>query len=219
MSEIRLFSYKMTDDTGFAPFPFGGFLTLATCKPGIRETKKIGDWIAGFTSKDLNNDPVGEERLVYLMQVNDKISFAEYWKNPKYNDRKPNIRSKNILEKIGDNIYKPVVKNPKNISDFDQVPNLYHEQKNKKIDLSSKYVLISKRFYYFGCECIELRDEIRPKVPKTTTYRGVQTHNIEKAEKFISFIESSYKTGIHNHPTSWFKNDVSWKKDENYIES
>ena len=69
MEEIRLFSYKMTHDTGFAPNPFGGFMTLATCKPKIRECKKIGDWIAGFTSGQLNDEFVGKEKLVYLMQI------------------------------------------------------------------------------------------------------------------------------------------------------
>ena len=29
---MRLFAYKMTHDTGFAPNPFWGYLTLATCK-------------------------------------------------------------------------------------------------------------------------------------------------------------------------------------------
>ena len=32
-SDVRLFSYKMTNDSGFAPNPFGLTLTLATCKP------------------------------------------------------------------------------------------------------------------------------------------------------------------------------------------
>ncbi|WP_198140678.1 Nmad2 family putative nucleotide modification protein [Polaromonas naphthalenivorans] len=30
--------YLMTHDSGFAPNPFHGTLTLATCKPGIRRT-------------------------------------------------------------------------------------------------------------------------------------------------------------------------------------
>ena len=51
---IRLFSYKLTNDGGFAPNPFWGALTLATCKPQIRLSKRIGDWIAGFSSGTLN---------------------------------------------------------------------------------------------------------------------------------------------------------------------
>lgn len=53
----------MTDDTGFAPNPFFGILTLATCKPGIRLTKKVGDYIAGFTSERLCKDLPGNERF------------------------------------------------------------------------------------------------------------------------------------------------------------
>ena len=53
---IRLFSYKLTNDSGFAPNPFGRVMTLATCKPKIRQSKIPGDWIAGFTSGHLNGD-------------------------------------------------------------------------------------------------------------------------------------------------------------------
>ena len=79
---LRLFSYKMTDDTGFAPNPFWGELTLATCKAKIRYSKEKGDWIAGFTSDYLCGDPVGREKLVYLMKVEDKLPFKEYFFQP-----------------------------------------------------------------------------------------------------------------------------------------
>lgn len=79
---MRLFSYKMTHDTGFAPNPFGHTLTLATCKPQIRRLKKQGDWIAGFTSKALTGDQVGEERLIYLMQVGKKLHLRDYYSDP-----------------------------------------------------------------------------------------------------------------------------------------
>ena len=43
---MRLFAYKMTHDTGFAPNPFWGWMTLATCKSQIRRntasTRAIG---------------------------------------------------------------------------------------------------------------------------------------------------------------------------------
>ena len=48
--------YKMTHDKGFAPNPYFDVLTLATCKPAIRRTKKDGDWVAGFVSKALVNN-------------------------------------------------------------------------------------------------------------------------------------------------------------------
>ncbi len=70
---MRLFSYKLTHDSGFAPNPFGHTLTLATCKPQIRLRKSVDDWIAGFTSRTLAGHDVGSERLIYLMRVAEKL--------------------------------------------------------------------------------------------------------------------------------------------------
>lgn len=80
--EMRLFSYKMTTDSGFAPNPFGRSLTLATCKPQIRRSKKVGDWIVGFTSAELAGDPIGSERLIYLMRVGQKLHMRDYYYDP-----------------------------------------------------------------------------------------------------------------------------------------
>lgn len=71
---MRLFAYKLTHDTGFAPNPFWGMLTLATCKSAMRLSKEEGDWIAGFTSRTLCGDAVGAEKLLYLMKVSSKIA-------------------------------------------------------------------------------------------------------------------------------------------------
>jgi len=207
----------MTHDTGFAPNPFGGFMTLATCKPKIRECKKIGDWIAGFTSGKLNSDVIGKERLVYLMQITNKITFKEYWRNPEYNERKPQLESNDVLKMRGDNIYIPLVESPVDADDFKQLPNRNHSEKDQKKDLSGKYVLISNKFYYFGSEPLVIPNAIRPNVPKGQSGHGAITDDVEKVNRFISFIESHYRPGIYNHPHSWFKDDQSWKSDESYI--
>lgn len=47
---MRLFSYVVRFDSGFAPNPFYGYCTLATCKPPIRRTALVGDWIIGTGS-------------------------------------------------------------------------------------------------------------------------------------------------------------------------
>ncbi len=219
MDEIRLFSYKMTHDSGFAPCPFGGMLTLATCKPMIRKSKKIGDWIAGFTSNKLNGDLVGNERLIYLMKVTAKVNFQEYWYNPKYHSRKPYLDSGNLMGKIGDNIYKPLVKNPKTIDDFKQVLNPHHKKKwQKERDLSGLYVLISEKFYYFGSCPLTVSPDIRPKTPKGQTSQGVRTYDDNRTKGFIEYVENNYQQGIHSCPHKWCQNDTSWKDDENYIE-
>ena len=138
MDKIR--TYKMTDATGFAPNHDGGILTLATCKPGIREKAEVGKWVAGFTSKRLNNDEVGKERLVYLMKVTEKMTFAEYWE--KYPQKRPEH------SKLGDNIYFW------DGNDYQQTDKAseHKEEWLQKRDKSSDKVLISTEFRYFGKE-------------------------------------------------------------------
>ena len=104
-----LYSYKMSHDNGFAPNPYFGVLTLATCMSKMRQNTKIGNWIAGWTSrKTATSTPPGEERLIYLAKVTDKIPIAEYW------DRFPMKRPSNADEKSthGDNIYCPDSSSP-----------------------------------------------------------------------------------------------------------
>jgi hypothetical protein len=78
----KLFSYVVDHDYGFAPNPFGGFCTLAKCKYGSKKRNIIemadeGDWIAGTGGADLN-ESAGHGKLIYAMQVDERISLAEY---------------------------------------------------------------------------------------------------------------------------------------------
>lgn len=47
---MNCFRYKIEHDFGFAPNPFHGTLSLATCKGDIRKNKnlQLGDWIVGL---------------------------------------------------------------------------------------------------------------------------------------------------------------------------
>lgn len=200
MESIRLFCYKMTNDSGFAPNPFHGLLTLANCKPGIRRSKKIGDWIAGFTSKALNGDAVNDERLIYLMKVTTKIDYYEYWINSIYNSKIPKLESDIVANKAGDNIYKP---EKDKISEFVQIENKNHTEKEIKRDLNGKYVLVSNCFYYFGSSAIYIPSNIKPSIPRGQSSQGNRTHNKERAERFINYIQKNYKQGLIGMPHSW----------------
>jgi hypothetical protein len=65
----------MTHDSGFAPNPFFGYLTLATFMTGIRRTKVVGDWVAGFASKTFVKKchalgfEIPHQGLIYLMGI------------------------------------------------------------------------------------------------------------------------------------------------------
>ena len=145
----RLFAYKLAHDTGFAPNPFWGVLTLATCKPLIRLAKQPGDWIAGFTSKALCGDSVGQERLVYLMEVTDRLSFADYFNSSIYKMKIPKPKEPKLVFRTGDNIYRPTFKEAHECDYFVRIENPNHGESDKKKDLSGD-LSCSNKFYYFG---------------------------------------------------------------------
>ena len=69
-----LYAYAITRDLGFAPNPFHGVCTLSTCKPGIRKSANIGDWILGVGGSTL-----GEvyRKCIMLMKVTEKTNFQD----------------------------------------------------------------------------------------------------------------------------------------------
>ena len=44
----RIYRYILTHNTGMAPCPENGMITLGTCKPVIRRVARAGDWVLGF---------------------------------------------------------------------------------------------------------------------------------------------------------------------------
>lgn len=203
---IRLFSYKLTNDSGFAPNPFWGIMTLATCKPLIRKFKRVGDWITGFTSKKLCGDGIGKEKLIFLMQVTDRVSISEYFYHPNFKNKIPVLNQQQFVFQAGDNIYKP------QDNEFIQIENRNHFEKDKKRDLSGEFVLASSKFYYLGSEALPIPEDVRPDIPAKQSAHGIQTHNIEIAFEFIKYVTNKFAIGVHSAPHKWPHNDLSWKQ-------
>ena len=201
---MRLFSYKLLHDTGFAPNPFHGLCTLATCKPGMRLTKQVGDWIAGFTSTGLNGDPVGSERLIYLMQVSEKLGLAEYHRTRAYKAKIPRPGAGRCVDRAGDNIYYLEA------GQIHQVENPNHSLEDMEKDTGGEFVLIGKRFYYFGSKPLMVPAGVRPSVPRAQSAQGVRTHDTARAEAFIAFVEKQ-GSGVHAPPHHWPPDDGSWR--------
>lgn len=73
-----MFSYIVARDFGFAPNPFHGVCTLATCKPKIRKLAALDEWIVGIGPAERDHP------LVYFMQVDERLTFNEYWADPRF---------------------------------------------------------------------------------------------------------------------------------------
>ena len=68
----RVFRYVLKHDHGFAPCFDDGVCTLGCCKPNIRRSAVVGDWILGFAPRKKGN-----ARLLFVMQVGEVLGFDE----------------------------------------------------------------------------------------------------------------------------------------------
>ena len=137
---MKICSYVMTRDTGFAPNPFHGFCTLAACTPNHQGAKLIkGDWIAGFFT---DTEP---PCLVYAMQVDKIIRYDDYYRDSLFQCKKPRL-SGSAEERCGDNLYH---RNRSGKWIRDKGP--YH-QDDHSFDQDTRYaiVYVGTRYAYFG---------------------------------------------------------------------
>ena len=153
----KVYIYVVDRDFGFAPNPFHAICTLATCKPGIRNTAKVGDWVIGMGGSRLN----ATGRCVFAMRVTEKITFNEYWSSPDYCVKR-SIRNGSFRMMVGDNIY---FLNPN--TKLWQQADSHHSNadgslnaKNLSTDTKSDKVLISRHFYYFGSAAPHVPEDI-----------------------------------------------------------
>lgn len=150
----NLFIYVIARDFGFAPNPFHGVCTLATCKPGIRKTATIGDWILGVGGKALGS---AHRKCILLMKVSEKISFQNYWNDPRFSLKKP-CRNGSHVMMLGDNIYHKNedgewIQEDSHHSNADGTANHINLDRDTG---ASDQVLISNFFFYFGGDAISV---------------------------------------------------------------
>lgn len=79
----RDYVYKLTHDANGAPCIEGDILTLAICKPMIRATARVGDFLFGFAASSLRRD----NRLVYIARVTGVEVGGDYYEHERYAER------------------------------------------------------------------------------------------------------------------------------------
>ncbi len=193
-----LYSYVITRDYGFVPNPFGEYCTLATCKPGIRKSARVGDWVIG-TGSNSHKYNMGN-RLIYAMRTDEKISFASYWNDPRFQDKKP-VMNGSMKQKYGDNIYYFDVMQDRlvQVNSHHSLADGTTNYKNYNKDISSNYVLISKCFWYFGEKAPQLPEEVVKSLIKSGMgYRKIVEETIIKT--FADWLSNTFKMGYNGTP-------------------
>ena len=194
-----LYSYVVARDYGFAPNPFFGFCTLATCKPQIRRTAAVGDWIVGTGSRKHGS----AARIVYAMRVTEEMSFNDYWQDRRFRLKRPNMRA-SIRSAFGDNIYH---RNDAT-GEWNQVDSHHSYQdgtpnaKNIRHDTNVDRVLVSDDFVYWG-SCgpripLSLRDDI---------CKGGQGHRCrfptDLVARCTTWLRGCNEKGYRGDPLDW----------------
>lgn len=201
----KVYLYVVDRDFGFAPNPYHGICTLATCKPTIRRVCSIGDWILGMGGFRLN----ATGHCIFAMQVSEMLTFNQYWENPLFNDKKP-VRNGSKRMVVGDNIY--YFNN--NTNKWNQAdshhsnPDGTINESNLQNDTQTDRVLISKRFYYFGNLAVQIPKRILNKIQYKNGI-GHRVYPFEKCSDLITWIEYNFQDSLNKVMSKPFDFDKS----------
>jgi Nucleotide modification associated domain 2 len=197
---MALYSYVVVRDYGFAPNPFHGYCTLATCKHVTRRVANVGDWVVGTGSAQRHRTG----QLICAMRVTERTTFDVYWADPRFALKKPDLTGSR-MRAYGDNIYHHDQHGEWVQEDsHHSLPGGQINPVNLDDDTKTDQVLISSEFWYFG------RDA--PLIP--AQFRGIGTENIcasrghrtnftpEFVEGFLDWVRQ-HEPGCIGRPDRW----------------
>lgn len=191
---MTLFSYVVRHDTGLAPNPFHGFLTLALCTPNHQRIRaSAGDWIVGNTPTD------DGRKLLFAMCISERLGLDAYFRDPRFAEKKPRFTGswRDWELGVGDNIYYRAAD-----GSWAQSETKFHCDDVEVFtkDTFGDTVFVSVEFYYFG--------ENAPAFPEpyqsiAQTRQGTKTACPEVAGAFVDWLRVNFKSGVHGKPKHW----------------
>lgn len=205
---MKLYAYVIARDIGFAPNPFHGYCTLATCKPDIRRRADIDDWIVGTGTKKSGL----QDHVVFAMRVTETLTFDEYWNDPRFADKRVNRRGSRMYF-FGDNIYHRDRKTGRWIQE-----DSHHSRDNGKAfkvnldhDTQTDRVLISDDFVYYGESAIKISAPFRNGANRLWKLGPGYKNSFSEAyiERFIDWMRSQSDWGREGLPALFKK--VPWE--------
>jgi len=157
-------------------------------------------------------------RVVFAMRVAERLSFAEYWRDPRFLAKRPTWRSGPTVSRAGDNAYEPLAG-----GGYRQLPSMHSrkddggspDEERKAHDLGGEWVLASPQgeFWYFGREPVEEP----PALARTVfggSLRSFRGHRVERDPAMINEVVAYLSTrpaGVLAPPHRWPPGDQSWR--------
>lgn len=192
---MKLYSYVIPRDYGFAPNPYFRYCTLATCKPVIRRCAQVGDWVAAFGAAGTTV----HKKLVMLMRIDETLTFDQYWEDERFKSKRPAF-NKGVIHMYGDNIY--------HHNGINWVQEMSHHSRadggvnytNLHRDTGTDRVLIATEFYYFGNNAIDIPQEYHTLIAHGIGHRVSDDINIIR--NFINYMQANYEMKVQGRPYS-----------------
>lgn len=201
---MRLYSYVIDRDYGFAPNPFYGVCSLGTCKPGIRRKASVGDWVVG--TGGARTRMTG--RLIYAMKVTEAMSFNDYFADPRFQLKKPNL-SGSLKQCFGDNIYSRGTDGQwQQLGSHHSLRDGSPNPANLSTDTGTDRVLLSTEFAYFGADAPLLPTPLQLHGPGGICAGRAYRVNFEPGieAEFLNWFRGLDATGQNGAPLEWQKN-------------
>lgn len=194
---MTLFSYVVRWDHGFAPNPFYGICTLATCKPPIRKKAALGDWVLGTGSAGRKV----QGHAVFLMRITGDTCFQKYWDSAEF-ERKIPVMNGSLEQRFGDNIYhKDPEGNWLQEDSRHSYDNAANERNLKRDTGTTSRVLLSSDFIYWGDKARRLPDTL---MHFAIGRRGQECkYSDGDVQRLLDWAMSGGETGVVGDPLEW----------------
>jgi hypothetical protein len=203
---MKLYSYVVARDFGFAPNPFSGFCTLATCKPKIRKHASVGDWVIGTGAKGTYEY---RGRLIYAMQVSEILDFDKYWNDPRFILKRPNLKG-SLKVMYGDNIYRREGRRWVQADSHHSLPDGRLNKANLVWDTGVDRLLVATKFVYWGRSAPTIPKQFRSfgkdKVD-ICSGRGHRVFTGELPSAFAAWLDNEGKWGVQGDPLEFARHE------------
>ncbi len=203
--------YGMPFDTGLAPNPYGGIMTLALCKPKLRgPAMAIGgkEWIIGMgpARAYLPDGRVEDwrDRVVHVMIPDERMTYDQYFHDPRFKDiKRPDSHSHpgDAIYFEGDEGYAivPVFNDVHKADANGQLSSVFYAK-----DISAPWVIaadLKKHAWYFGGNAPKLPEQFLGTRLLTCGRRGHSNiSNPDLIGAFKDWLISTYTPGVHGRP-------------------